>query len=73
MATPEPLPGSSSPRGKVDDSIELVARQWEAEQENSRRLATRTNGILATIALISGLGIFKIEDVAKVSVTWASI
>jgi len=75
MAAPEALasPEARPAREKVEDALALVAVQWEAEQENSRRLATRTNGILATIALISGLGIFKIDDVAKVSVTWASV
>jgi uncharacterized membrane protein SirB2 len=72
MAPPEATPPPDAPKDKVEHAIEFVTLQWEAEQENSRRLATRTNGILATIAIVSGLGIFKIEDIAKVAVPWAS-
>lgn len=57
---------------KLEHAISHVQLQWEAAQENSRRLAARTNGILATAALVSGLGVFKLDDIAKVEASWAS-
>lgn len=36
---------------KADLAMRLASQQWDAEQENSRRLANRANGLLATVAL----------------------
>jgi hypothetical protein len=58
---------------KVDAALSIVSLQWEAEQENSRRLATRANGILATIAVLSGLGLFKFPEAGPESPYWVRV
>src|SRR5262245_40536222 len=58
---------------KVSVAMQTAARQWEAEQENARRLSTRTTGILATIAAASGLGLFKASDITCVENPWLSL
>ncbi len=55
---------------KVRQALQVVVRQWQAEEENSRRLAVRTNGILATIAAASGLGLFKLSDLPNLEPLW---
>jgi hypothetical protein len=55
---------------KIRQAMQVVVRQWRAEEENSRRLAVRTNGILATIAAASGLGLFKLSDLPEMEPLW---
>lgn len=60
--TPLPPPLSDPARDQV--ALDLAHEQWEAEQENSRRLAARANGILASFAALSGLGLFQFHELA---------
>jgi hypothetical protein len=57
---------------KVRCALQVVHRQWEAAEENSRRLTTRANGILATIAAASGLGLFKLSDLPAIQPVWVA-
>lgn len=52
------------------DALDLARRQWDAEEENARRLGARSNGVLGAIAALSGLGIFKIGSLASLGSTW---
>ncbi len=57
---------------RVGIARSLAEKQWEAEQENARRLATRSNGILTTVAALSGLGFFKIGSLGVIQPSWVS-
>jgi hypothetical protein len=55
--------------------LEHAIRQWEAEEENARRHATRTNLVLTlTSALLGflGIGVFRIQILAEADPRWVS-
>lgn len=72
-APPLPKDQLSDRSSKVEHALKLVGLQWDAEQENSRRLANRANGVLATIALLSGLGIFKVPEIGAIEPAWVKL
>jgi len=57
---------------KTATALVFAKEQWEAEQENARRLGTRANGILTTVAALSGLGFFKIGSLGQIEPAWVS-
>lgn len=63
---------ASEKAARVVTAQALAEKQWDAEQENARRLATRANGILTTVAALSGLGFFKIGSLAAIHPAWVS-
>lgn len=42
-------------------ALEHAVRRWEAELENDRKLSHRENGLMAFVAAVLGLGLFKLE------------
>lgn len=61
-----PLPPPSNGQSRDEAALDLAHKQWEAEQENSRRLAARANGVLASFAALSGLGLFQFRELAGI-------
>lgn len=45
-------------------ALEHGIRRWEAEVENDRKLSQRENGLLAFVAAVLGLSLFKLELLA---------
>ena len=46
-------------------ALEHAVRRWEAELENDRKLSQRENGLLAFVAAVLGLSLFKLELLAE--------
>jgi hypothetical protein len=44
---------------------EHVYREWQAEEENARRLSQRTGSLVTLVAALLGVGLFKIEGASK--------
>jgi len=42
-------------------ALDHAVRRWEAELENDRKLSHRENGLMAFVAAVLGLGLFKLE------------
>ena len=58
--------------GRWPEAIALdhAVRRWGAETENAVRLSERENGVLTVIAILIGLGVFKVDDLEPRAPQW---
>lgn len=65
MAPPDLETGSAS-----EVALEFAVRRWQAEEENARRLGSRTSGLLALATGMFGLGLAKIGSLQTFEPQW---
>lgn len=60
-----------------EELVQHVIRVWAAEVENAERLSKKVNGLVSALALLFGLGLFKLDwtmgagDVARIRLVWS--
>lgn len=54
-------------------ALEHVTRYWNAEEENARRLAQRSRGVLTLIGAFFGIAFVKIGSLPKVEPLWLGV